>query len=244
MRIGNSRGPGAKRAAAICTMILGGLVGLTAAVTGAEAATDAAMASYKSAGIEVGANAGLGARVDLTFHNFTRDLPLSLRAGVGYASRDAGDALAARRVFINNNTNGTPQESGHSWLLRLDLVRPVSHLGKAPVNLGVGVRKAFFTGTFDYVGGNENFDVTCRPWGVGFSLDTSLAIGRSTSLSLAAGVDHYFGALLEGHDATYEPDGTIINQRDDYQWSDADDAINQPRWELTAVMGLRWQLGR
>lgn len=246
MLAGNRRGSGVENAKAVCTMAVT-VLAVALVATGAAAATDKTAASvtspYKSAGFELGANTGFGARADLTLHNITHDLPLSLRLGLGYAGRDAGDPAAARRVFINNNTNGTPQESGHSWQMRLDLVRPVGHLGRAPLNLGAGVRKAFFTGTFDYVGGNENFDVTCRPWGVGFAFDTALAVGRATSLSLAAGLDHYFGATLEGHDAAYSPDGTIINQRDDYEWADAEKAINQPRWELTAVMGLRWQLG-
>lgn len=247
MLTGNRRGSYVEYVRAIRPLAAVALA-VTLAASGAAAATDKAAASvsspHKSAGFELGANTGFGARADLTLHDFTRDLPLSLRFGLGYAGRDAGDPAAARRVFINNNTNGTPQESGHSWQMRLDLVRPVGRLGGAPLNLGAGVRKAFFTGTFDYVGGNENFDVTCRPWGLGFAFDTAFAVGRSTSLSLAAGLDHYFGATLEGHDAAYSPDGSIINQRDDYEWSDADKAINQPSWELTAVMGLRWQLGR
>ena len=126
--------------------------------------------------------------------------------------RHPGDPLAARRVFINNNTNGTPDESGHSWQLRLDLARPVARLGRAPVNLGLGVRKAFFTGTFDYIGGNENFDVTCRPWGVGFAFDTAFAISRGSDLTLAMGLDRYFGATLEGHDTAYSPAGSAMEQ--------------------------------
>ncbi len=234
---GHRWGTRLRRAVAICTVTGLGL-GLSATAT--SAATGKAPA--KSAAFEVGATTGFGARADFTLHDFTRDLPLSLRIGVGYAGRDAGDPLAARRVFINNNTNGTPDESGHSWQLRLDLARPVARLGRAPVNLGVGVRKAFFTGTFDYIGGNENFDVTCRPWGVGFAFDTAFAIGRGSDLTLAMGLDRYFSATLEGHDTAYSPDGTAINQQEDYAWADADDAINQPSWELTAVMGVRWRL--
>lgn len=230
------RFPFARRAMAICTALC--LVPL------ASTAVAGAAAPHRSAAVELGATTGFGARADFTLHDFTRDLPLSLRAGIGYAGRDAGDPLAARRVFINNNTNGTPDESGHSWQLRLDVVRPVGRLGLAPVNLGVGVRKAYFTGTFDYIGGNENFDVTCRPWGLGFALDTAFAVGRATSLTFAAGLDRYFGATMEGHDTAYSPDGSAINAQEDYAWADADDAINQPRWELTAVMGLRWHLGR
>lgn len=236
---GDGQGSRARRALALCTMVAAGLAASLAA--GATAPTGG---PHRSAAVELGATTGLGARADFTLHDITRDLPLSLRVGVGYAGRDAGDPLAARRVFINNNTNGTPDESGHSWQLRMDLVRPVGHLGNAPLNLGFGVRKAFFTGTFDYIGGNENFDVTCRPWGVGFAFDTAFAVGRTSQMTFAAGLDRYFGATMEGHDTAYSPDGTAINQQEEYAWADADEAINQPKWELTAVMGLRWHLGR
>ncbi len=128
--------------------------------------------------------------------------------------RDAGIPLDARHVFINNNTNGTPTEDGHTWQLRFDLAHPVAHLGKSPVNLGLGARKAFFTGTFDFVGGNENFDVTGRPWGVGLVLDTS-----------------------------YSPDNDNVNPHEDYDWDDADAAINQPSLEALGLVGLRWRLG-
>jgi hypothetical protein len=232
MLAGHRRGFGSRRAAAFCTLLT-----LAAAASTAGAAT-------RSAGVEFGATAGFGARADLTLHDFTRDLPLSLRVGLGYAGHDAGDALAARRVFINNNTNGTPVEAGHTWQMRLDLVHPLTRVGKVPVNLGVGVRKAWFTGTFDYVGGNEKFDVTCRPWGLGLLLDTAFAVGERADFTLAVGVDRYFGSTLEGHDTAYSPDGTVVNQTEDYTWDAADDAINQPTWEAIAVLGVRWRLGR
>lgn len=232
MLAGHRRGFESRRVAAFCTWLT-----LAAAASTAGAAT-------RSVGVEGGAIAGVGARADITLHDFTRDLPLSLRLGLGYAGRDAGDALAARRAFINNNTNGTPVESGHTWQMRLDLVHPFARLGEVPVNLGVGVRKAWFTGTFDYVGGNENFDVTCRPWGLGFLLDTAFAVGDRADFTLAMGLDHYFGSTLEGHDTAYSPDGSIVNQTEDYTWEQADDAINQPKWEAIAGLGLRWRLGR
>jgi hypothetical protein len=204
--------------------------------SGADAATT-------TAGLGLGATAGFGAQANLSFHHFTRDLPLTLRISAAYSSRDAGVPLDARHVFINNNSNGTPTEDGHSWQLRLDLTHPFAHLGTAPVNLGFGVRKAFYTGTFDFVGGNENFDVTGRPWGVGLVLDTSLPIGNRVDFTLMAGADYYFDSRLEGHDTSYSPDNDNVNPHEDYQWQDADDAINQPSVEIVGLVGLRWRLG-
>jgi hypothetical protein len=230
MHEGDGWGNDIRRRVAICTLVFAAL-----GATGASATT-------RSIGVQGGAMGGLGMRADITFHHFTQDLPLSLRVGVGFAGCDAGDPLAARRVFINNNTNGTPEESGHIWQLRLDFVHPFTQIAGAPVNLGVGIRKARFTGTFNYVGGNENFDVTGSPWGVGVLLDTNFPIGKATDFVVAAGLDYYFSADLEGHDTTYSPDGTTVNPQEDYTWDDADAAINQPGWEPQLLIGLRWRL--
>jgi hypothetical protein len=199
--------------------------------------------AHTTAGLGAGATAGFGAQADLTFHHFTRDLPLALRFAVAYSGGDAGIPMVARHVFINNNTNGTPTEDGHSWQLRLDLTHPIAHIGAAPVNLGFGVRKAFFTGTFDFVGGNENFDVTGRPWGVGLVLDTAFAMGNRVDFTVGLGADYYFDSTLEGHDTSYSPDNDNVNPHEDYDWNSADDAINQPSLEIVGLVGLRWRLG-
>lgn len=215
------------------------IVGIAAAL----AWSGVAVAANTTAGLGFGATAGLGFQADVTFHHFTRDLPLSLRAGIAYSGRDAGHALDARQVFINDNTNGTPEESGHAWQLRFDVTHPIAHLGPSPVNLGFGVRKAYFTGTFDYVGGNENFDVTGRPWGVGMVLDAAFALSDRVEVTAMAGADYYFDATLEGHDTAYSPDGDDVNPREGYDFGSADDAINQPSVEILALVGLRWRLG-
>jgi len=201
-------------------------------------------AAETSVGLGLGSTAGFGVQADVTFEHFTRDLPLSLRLSGAYSGRDAGNALDARRLFINDNTNGTPEEQGRTWQLRLDLLFHVARLGQAPVHLGVGPRKAFFTGTYDFVGGNETFDVTSDPWGAGAFLDTGLAISDRVDFTLQLGVDYYFDARLEGHDTAYEPDGDDVNPRDDYTWDDADDAVNQPQLEWFGLIGLRLRLGR
>jgi hypothetical protein len=196
-----------------------------------------------SLGLGVGATAGFGVQADVSFHDFTSSAPLSLRLSGAYSGRDAGQALDARRVFINDNTNGTPEQSASTWQVRLDLMLPIAHLGKAPVRLGVGGRKAFFKSTFDFVGGNEKFDVTSNPWGAGLFLEAVFEVGSRSDFTLQLGVDHFFKARLEGHDTAYEPDGDDVNPRNDYTWDDADDAINQPRTEPFGLVGFRLRLG-
>jgi len=202
-----------------------------------------ARATETSVGLGLGASAGFGAQADLTLDHFTRDLPLSLRLAGAYSGRDAGTALAARRVFINDNTNGTPEASAQTWQLRLDLLYPVARVGPAPVRLGAGVRRAWFAGTFDFVGGNEAFDVTASPWGVGLLLDAGFAVSDRLDFALQLGLDRYFDSRLEGHDTAYEPDGDHVNPRDGYGWEDADEAVHQPQLEVFGLIGLRLRLG-
>jgi hypothetical protein len=209
----------------------------------ATAAGDFARAAETSAGLGIGTIGGTGLQAEVVLADFTRDAPLSLRAAVAHAGRDAGVPMDARHVFINENTNGTPEESGKLWSLRLDLLLPVARLGAAPVTLGLGLRKAYFTGTFAFVDGNETFDVTGSPWGVGLSLDTALAMSRRTAFTLRVGVDRYFDAALAGHGSTYAPDDQNVNAHEDYTWADADAAVNQPRWEVVALAGVRWRFG-
>jgi len=202
-----------------------------------------ALSAETSVGLGVGATAGFGAQADLSFHDFTRSAPLSLRLSGAYSGRDAGTALDARRVFINDNTNGTPEQSAHTWQLRLDLLLPAFRLGATPVQLGLGARKAFFKGTFDFVGGNERFDVTSSPWGAGAFLEAVFAMSDRADFTLQLGLDYFFQSRLEGHDTAYEPDGDDVNPRDDYTWDDADEAVNQPRLEALGLVGLRLKLG-
>jgi hypothetical protein len=196
-----------------------------------------------SVGLGLGATAGFGVQGDFTFEHFTRDVPLSLRLSGAYSGRDAGHALDARRVFINNNTNGTPETSARTWQLRLDLLFPVATLGRTPLHLGLGARKAFFTGSFDYVGGNEKFDVTSDPWGVGAFLEAGFTVSDRLDFTLQLGLDQYFKSRLEGHDTAYEPDGDDVNPREDYTYDDADAAINQPKTEWFGLVGLRLGFG-
>jgi len=201
-------------------------------------------ATETTVGLGLGSSAGFGMQADVTFEQFTRDLPLSLRLSSAYSGRNPGNALDARRVFINDATNGTPHKDGRTWLLRFDLLLPIARVDQTPVRLGVGARRAFFTGTFDFVGGNEKFDVTSKSWGVGAFLDIGFVMSSRLDFCLQLGFDHFFAARLEGHDTAYEPDGDHVNARNDYGWSEADAAVNQPSLEWFGLIGLRMRLGR
>jgi hypothetical protein len=202
-----------------------------------------AAAAETSLGLGFGATAGFGVQADITFQDFTRNIPLSFRFSGAYSGRDAGNALDARRVFINDNTNGTPEQSGSTWQLRLDLMAPAAMLGPVPVRIGAGLRKAYFTASFDFVGGNEKFDVSSDPWGAGAFAEGAFDVSDALVFTLQLGLDYFFDARLEGHDTAYEPDGDDVNPRNDYTWETANDAINQPRLEPYGLIALRLRLG-
>lgn len=209
---------------------------ITAIMAGSAQATDTSL------GLGIGATAGFGGQVDLTFDNFTRNTPLGIRFSGAYSTRDAGNAMDARHVFINNNTNGTPETSASTWQMRMDLLFPLGKIGSVPLRIGAGVRKAYFTGTYDFVGGNEKFDVTSSPWGLGALLETALPMSDKVDFHIQLGVDYFFDSRLEGHDTAYEPDGDDVNPREDYTWEDADEAVNQPSVELLGLLGVRIKL--
>ncbi len=201
-----------------------------------------ATASALDGGVTGGWNTGLGVDASATFEHFTRDLPLSARFTLGWHASDAGDPYAARRIFINDNTNGDPTKSADSWLLRFDLMFPAFHLGGQQVDVFAGPRHAIYNAHYDFVGGNEVFDIGSDPWGLGVGAESRFAMGPTTTFLMQAGFDWYGKTTIEGHDTAYLPSGDNVNPRNDYTWSDADRAIGQPRWEVVAMMGIRFRL--
>nr|MEE4269669.1 hypothetical protein [Candidatus Krumholzibacteria bacterium] len=193
-------------------------------------------------GINLGAEAGFGGHVHGTFRNFTQDLPLSARFTAGYHKASAGDPFAARRVFINNNTNGTPEDSAKYLQARFDLVFPVFKVGPQQIFLFGGPRVAKYSAEFVYVGGNEDFEVKTSPWGIGMGLETAFAVNDRTDFLIQVGLDHFSKSDLEGHDTIYTADGDYINPREDYTWDSANDAVDQPETEVLVMVGMQIKL--
>lgn len=79
-----------------------------------------------STGFFTGYNSGLGFQANLTAHKPLESSNIDIRFGVGYTSLDPGNSADARRVFINNATNGVPEEKGKSFDYRLDVLIPSS----------------------------------------------------------------------------------------------------------------------
>ena len=106
-----------------------------------------------------------------------------------------------------------------------------------------GVRYSSFTANFKYVGGNEDFDVTSSHWGAAAGLEAEFPMGQRMSLILSGGAEYFFSSRLTGHDTSYSPDGDNVNPREDYSYSDADDAVGQPTFRPILLVGVSYKLG-
>ena len=201
-----------------------------------------ALATDFSAGILTGYSAGLGVRATGTLTNFAQGFPFAIEIAAGYFSRDAGIPLDARRVFINDATNGTPTKTGSSWDFRMDFMYKVGLLGMRDAYLYLGPRYSMFTATFDFVGGNEVFSINSHQWGLGGGLKAGFPVSSRVSFILTGGLDYYPSAALDGHDTSYSPDGQTVNGRNDYTFTDADQAVNQPKLEPVALLGISYRL--
>ncbi len=185
---------------------------------------------------------GPGLHVNGTLGNFAQGFPFSVRLGLGYARVPTGDALMARRVFINNATNGTPRSRGKIWDARLDVVYPVKLMSLKHSSVFGGARRAYYTADFEYIGGAETFNVSSNQWGIGGGIETAFPLSPRLDMIVLAGADYYFRATMDGHDTYYSPDGKHdLHPIDDYNYKDADKAIAQPEVETRVMFGIAYR---
>ena len=200
-----------------------------------------------SLGLLTGYNGGFGVQPQLTIYRLTTDVPMNLRLAIGYTSLNPGNALEARRIFINNNTNGTPEKSGRNIDFRLDFMFPNKILNNA--YLSFGPRYSHFKADYKFIGGNEFFDVRSQQWGLGFNFGDFLHISQNLEMEFSLGADYYFPSTITGHDTSYSPDNDNINPRNNnrnnnqpFTYADADAAINQPKFMPRLLLGLNLHL--
>lgn len=202
-----------------------------------------------STGILLGYNGGFGANINLTANKPIEALPISLRFGFGLTKLEPGSSSDARRIFINNATNGVPEEKGKAYDYRLDVLWPVGLLNNADSYVVFGPRYSSFRGNFKYVGGNEDFDVTTQQFGAGLGIESHFKMNAKLDLVVQAGVGYFFDTTLKGHDTQYSPDDDNVNPREDnenndilFTYTDADDAINEPEIVPRVMIGLNYKL--
>lgn len=205
--------------------------------------------SKNSIEIQTGYNRGFGITGFYTIHNIAEGLPGDLRFGIGYNRFNPGNAANARRIFINNATNGVPEKSGKSFDYRIDYVMPYKLLHLKHSYLVFGPRYSSFTATFNYIGGNEKFNITSKQWGIGLGAESHFKIKSNLDLIFAAGLDYFFNSKLQGHDTSYAPNNDNINVRNDNQnndrpftYRDANKAIKQPQLMPRIMVGVAYRL--
>jgi hypothetical protein len=200
-------------------------------------------------GIVTGYNRGFGVATNLTASNFGPSFPVKLRLGLGFTLLDPGNAADARRIFINNATNGVPEKNGRSFDLRLDFMFPKTIFGNSNSYVAIGPRFSTFRGHFDYVDGNEVFDVTSSQWGLGIEFENNFKLTQKLSLFLTYGVDGYLPSTLTGHDTSYSPNNDNVNAEENnqnndapFRYKDANKAIRQPFIMPRVMIGLNFNL--
>jgi hypothetical protein len=191
-------------------------------------------------GGDIGYRSGLSFQAKGIISGLSKDLPFQLRMAASYTAVDPGNALDARHIFINNNSNGTPEKEGQVWDIRLDFLYPVNWFSLKNAYFFAGPRYSWFTGRFDFVGGNEDFEIYSDSWGLGAGLETQYAINNKINLVLSAGLDFYHTDHMHGHDTTYYSDGETVNGREDYTYQDADKAVNQPKFVPNISIGINY----
>ena len=194
-----------------------------------------------AAGLQFGYRSGFMTDATITASDFAAGFPLSMRFGISHTTVEPGSAIEARRTFINNATNGIPEQSGRIWGFKLDLLKQISLLSLQRAYAFGGVRHARFTGNFKFIGGNEDFDINSNQWGLGGGVESHFAMGHRIDMVMAAGTEYFFASTLSGHDTSYSPNGDNINPREDYSYSDADAAVAQPKLEPSILLGISYR---
>ena len=195
-----------------------------------------------SVGGLVGYKGGLGFRVTGTVSDFARNFPLAMEIGAGYSMFDPGIATDARRIFINEATNGTPEKNGGAIDFRLDFLYHARMLGIEQAYVFGGVRYSHFTGSFEYVGGNEKFDITSNQVGLGAGVKALFPMSGRVDFIIVTGLEYFFPVSLSGHDTIYSPDNDNVNPKENFLYADADAAVNQPKLQGVVLLGVSVRL--
>ena len=205
--------------------------------------------SKNAVGLQTGYNRGFGIMGNFTIFNIAEGLPGNIRFGLGYNRLDPGNAADARRIFINNATNGVPEKDGKSFDYRIDYMMPYKLLNFKNSYLVFGPRYSSFTATFNYVGGNEKFNITSKQWGIGLGAESYFKMTSNLDLVFIAGLDYFFNGKLQGHDTSYAPNNDNVNPRNDNQnndtpftFRDANKAVKQPQLMPRIMVGVNYRL--
>ncbi len=200
-------------------------------------------------GFSTGYNRGLTFQINATALQPLESVPVQIRLGIGITSLDPGNSADARRIFINNATNGVPEEKARSFDYRLDFMFDSNLIDLESSKIVFGPRYSSFKANFAYIGGNENFDVISKQMGLGLGYESQFKMNKKLNLIAAIGLDYFFNNTLTGHDTSYSPDNDNVNPRNDntndnvaFTFKDANKAIKQPSLMPRVLFGVVYML--
>ena len=198
-------------------------------------------ASDLSVGIIAGYNGGTGFQINGEIGKFAKGFPFGAQLSIGYISLNPGIALDARKVFINDATNGDPEKFGRVWDIRFDFPYQLKRFKKSETSLFLGPRYAMFNGRFNFIGGNEDFEVKSESWGFGTGVKSLFEISERLALVVSFGGDYYLNSAIYSHGTTYSPDGEHVDPRKEFEYEDADAAVNQPKYKVHSLIGFQYR---
>ena len=175
-------------------------------------------------------------------------VPVGFETDLGYSWTPAGDGTMARKVFINQNTGGDEDEQSSGGVLDfgLNATYPLNQT-YGPVKFFVfgGPRYSHYDVRWDYVGGDEDFDIVANSWGLGGGVRGIMPLGKGFSAVMQLGVDYYFPTSIYGHDATYYPNDSNVNARNNgagytYTYADAVNSTTVPRLRPRVMVGIKF----
>lgn len=182
------------------------------------------------------------------FDDIFDKVPLGAELELGYSWTPTGDATLACQVFINQNQNNNHEtiNSGGVMDLGLNGTYPlVQSYGPVKFSAFAGPRWARYDVRHEYVNGNEDFDITSYVWGLGGGLRGAMPLSKTFTAVMQVGLDYYFPSSIYGHDATYYPDNSNINARNNgagytYTYADAQRATTVPHIRPRVMLGLKF----
>jgi hypothetical protein len=176
------------------------------------------------------------------------NVPVSFETNLGFSWTPAGNSTLARQVFINQDTGGDQDAQNAGGVLDwgINALYPLNQT-YGPVKFFVfgGPRYSHYDVRWDYVGGDEDFDIVANSWGLGGGLRGVMPLSKNFSAVMQLGVDFYFPTSIYGHDATYYPNDSNVNARNNgagytYTYADAVNATTVPRLRPRVMVGLKF----
>lgn len=185
----------------------------------------------------------LGVRMEDSSSSFP--LYLQVRGGAAYQF-SPGNADDARKIFINDNTGGSVEEFGLSYMAGIDVGWKVLTKDSLEVEIIASGLLNHYEAHFAFIGNNEAFTVktTALGFGLGGGLRIRFSENRS-SLIVKGGLEFFPKTRIDAHGTFYyNPDGQDDNPRLDYTYEDADGSINQPFFRPYVMAGILFPVGK